>query len=113
MSVPQVPLRLTVLSLTSLYSVVSILSTIDSDIQHQSIKDCYRLGKFSLQGTRPRPILIKLIRISNVSKILSKKGLLSRPHSIKPDMSREQRLFNERKMGLDTIWCCSQKHKNP
>ena len=28
-----------------------------------------------------------------MSKILSKKGLLSRPHSIKPDMSREQRLL--------------------
>ena len=78
---------------SDLASVVSVLSTIDSNIQYQSIKDCYRLSKFSLQGTRPRPILIKLIRISDVSKILSKKGLLSRPHSIKPDMSREQRLL--------------------
>ena len=48
---------------------------------------------YSLLETRPRPILIKLIRISDVSKILSKKGLLSRPHSIKSDMSREQRLL--------------------
>ena len=77
---------------SDLSSVVSVLSTIDSNIQPQSIKDCYRLGKFSLQVTRPRPILVKLIRISDVSKILSKKNLLSRPYLIKPDMSWEQRL---------------------
>ena len=77
---------------SDLASVVSVLSTIDSNIQPQSIKDCYRLGKFSLQETCPRPILVRMIRISDVSKILSKKRLLSRPYSIKPDMSREQRL---------------------
>lgn len=77
---------------SDLASVVSVLSTIDSNIQPQSIKDCYWLGKFSPQETRPRPILVRMIRISDVSKILSKKRLLSRPYSIKPDMSREQRL---------------------
>ena len=77
---------------SDLASVVSVLSTIDSNIQPQSIKDCYWLGKFSPQETRPRPILVRMIRISDVSKILSKKRLLSRPYSIKPDMSWEQRL---------------------
>ena len=72
---------------------VAVLSTIDSTIQPQSIIDCYRLGKFLLQKSRPRPILIKLIRISDVSKILLKKGSLPQPYLIKPDMSLEERLI--------------------
>ena len=77
---------------SDLDQAVSVLSTIESTVQPQSIKDCYRLGKFSHQKTRPRPILIKFIRITDVSKILSKRGLLSRPYLVKPDMSPEQRL---------------------
>jgi len=72
---------------------VAVLSSIYSAIQPQSIKDCYRLGKFSLQKSRPRPILIKLIRISDVSKILLKKGSLPQPYRIKPDMAPQQRLI--------------------
>ena len=77
---------------SDLASVVSVLSTIDSSIHIQSIKDCFRLGKFSPGKPRPRPILVRFIRIAEVTSILSRKGKLSRPYSIKPDMSYEQRL---------------------
>ena len=77
---------------SDLASVVSVLSTIDSSIHIQSIKDCFRLGKFSPGKSRPRPILVRFIRIAEVTSILSRKGKLSRPYSIKPDMSYEQRL---------------------
>ena len=77
---------------SDLSSVVNIFSGLDSTIQHQSIKDCYRLGKFSRDAARPRPILVKFVRIADVAKIISKKKNLSTPLSVKPDMSHAQRL---------------------
>ena len=77
---------------SDLSSNVNTLSTLDSPIVPQSIRDCYRLGKFSPEASRPRPILIKFIRIADVSGILSKRRNLTQPYSIKPDMSPNQRL---------------------
>ena len=77
---------------SDLTNVVDILSTIDNSIQHQSIKDCFRLGKFAANHSHPRPILIRFIRIADVASVLSKKRLLSNPYYIKSDMTREQRL---------------------
>ena len=74
---------------SDLSSIVNTLSTHDSSIVPQSIRDCYRLGKFSSGASRPRPILI---RIADVSGILSKRRNLTQPYSIKPDMSPNQRL---------------------
>lgn len=76
---------------SDLNQVVSVLSKVDATIDQQSIKDCYRLGKFSPNQNLPRPVLVKFIRISDVSNILSRKGDLSRPFSIKPDLSPEER----------------------
>ena len=77
---------------SDLTSVVNVLSSLDSSIQSQSIKDCFRLGKFSSGASRPRPILIKFVRVADVASILAKKKNLSHPYSIKPDMSPDQRL---------------------
>lgn len=77
---------------SDLSSVVNIFSALDSSIQPQSVRDCYRLGKFSPGASRPRPILVKFVRIADVTRIFSKKINLSTPFSIKPDMSRTQRL---------------------
>ena len=74
-------------------SIVSILSSLDGSIQSQSIKDCFRLGKFSPSSSRPRPILIKFVRAADVASIFSKKRNLTHPYSIKPDMPRDQRLL--------------------
>ena len=38
--------------------------------QSHSISDSFRLGKFSIDCRRPRPILVKLLRFSDVSNIL-------------------------------------------
>ena len=86
---------------SDLNNVVSVLSEADHTIQPLSIKDCFRLGKFkpslhlgkfkpSLH--RPRPILVKLVRTTDVSSILSKRGTLSHPFFVKPDLSPEERL---------------------
>ena len=77
---------------SDLSSAVSILSKLDNNIQPQSIKDCYRLGKFLPERESPRPILVKLIRISDVYSVLSKRSNLSRPLNIKPDLTKEERL---------------------
>ena len=78
---------------SDLTSIVSILSFLDGSIQSQSIKDCFRLGKFSPSSSRPRPILIKFVRAADVASIFSKKRNLTHPYSIKPDMPRDQRLL--------------------
>ncbi len=82
--------RLTRLS-SDLNNVVAVFSTLDSDIQRHSIKECYRLGKFDPQQEKPRPILARFIQMADVVSILSKRGSLSKPHFVKPDMSLQQR----------------------
>ena len=74
-------------------SVVSVFSTLDDTIQAHSIKECYRLGKFDPKrnNTKPRPILVHFVRMSDVSSVLAKRGSLKRPYSVKPIMSKEQR----------------------
>ena len=74
-----------------LSKVGSVLSKVSSSIQSQAIQDCYHLGKFNPQNTKPRPILVKLIRIADMHYILSNRGLLSSPTIIKPDMTAEGR----------------------
>ena len=76
-----------------LESVVSVFATIDSTFQAQALKDCFRLGKYNPAHDKPRPILVKFVKIADVSNIilLSKKRNLHQPYFIKPDMSREQR----------------------
>ena len=74
-----------------LSDVVSVLSKVSSSIEPQAIKDCFRLGKFNPQRSKPRPILVKFIRIADVHCILSNKRLLSSPIFIKPDMTAEER----------------------
>ena len=74
-----------------LSKVQSALSKVSSSIQSQAIKDCYYPGKFNLQNSKSRPILVRLKRIADVHCILSKEGALSSPIIIKPDMTTEER----------------------
>ena len=77
---------------SDLNNVVSVLSEVDHTIQSLSIKDCFSLGKFKPSLHRPRPILVKLVRTTDVSSILFKRGTLSHPFFVKPDLSPEERL---------------------
>ena len=72
---------------SDLASVVSVLTTLESSFHSQSIKDCYRLGKFNPESNKPRPILIQFVRAVDVTNILAKKGRLAQPFYIKPDMT--------------------------
>ena len=63
----------------------SFLSDLDSSIRYQSIKDVYRLGKFSSDKKKPRLLLVKFIKAADVSTVLSKRGSLRNSLvSIKP-----------------------------
>ena len=65
---------------SDLTSVVNVLSSLDSSIQSQSIKDCFRLGKFSSGASCPRPpILIKFVRVADVASILAKRKIYPTP----------------------------------
>jgi len=73
-------------------SVISAFSTLDSPpIDENSIKDCYCLGKYNAQASRPRPILVKFLRYADASNILNNKTKLSKSVYVKPDLSAEER----------------------
>ena len=67
---------------SDLAGVVSILTTLESSFHSQSIKDCYCLGKFSLESNKPRPILVQFVRVVDVTNILAKKGSYLGPFTL-------------------------------
>ncbi len=73
--------------------VLDILETVDSAITVQSIRDCFRMGKYSEGKKRPRPILVKMSRSSEVQSILTNRRNLAEKQSIsiKADMSFKER----------------------
>lgn len=73
-----------------MHSSVSILEKINCDINSNSIRDCFRLGKYKQNQSHPRPILLKLNCAMDVSAILSNRGSINDKNiTIKPDMSPE------------------------
>ena len=69
---------------------LSIFSNLDNDIQPFAIKDSLRLGKYKKESKRPRPVLVKMNRLIDVSSVLSKRRGLPAGITIKPDMTSEQ-----------------------
>ena len=76
---------------SDLNGAVTVLSKLDNHVQNQSLKDVYRLGKFNPVAIHPRPLLVKFIRATDVVSVLSKKGSLSYPLFIKPDLSPQEK----------------------
>lgn len=74
-----------------LTSVISTISPVVGEITPQSIRDCFRLGKYKESAERPRPILIKLTRAIDVINLLSNRSSLPDDISIKPDMTQTER----------------------
>ena len=68
-------------------AVTKLFLNIEVTIEPSLILNCYHLGKYNPQKSKPRPILVKLQRAIDVSSILANRGQLSSPISIKPDMS--------------------------
>jgi len=67
--------------------VSKVFSNIDVHIEPSQVLDCFRLGKFKPQQTRPRPILIKLNHAIDAASVLANHSSLKSPIFIKPDLS--------------------------
>ena len=67
-------------------TMIQIFNSINVRVDPTHILDCFQLGKFKSQQTRPRPILVKLQRSIDANTILANESSLSSPLFIKPDM---------------------------
>ena len=74
-----------------LKSVTTALSRIDNAVDDHSVRDCIRLRKYREDARSPRPILAKLVRSTDVFRLLSKGSKLRHPINIKPHMTPSQR----------------------
>ena len=90
--------------------VSSILSGLDNVIQAQSVSDVVRLGKYNHERTRPRPILVKLLRSVDVSTVLTRRRLLPVVYRIKLFLSQKERLCES--MLLKERWLLIQSGTN-
>ena len=80
-------------------TISQIFKSINVRIDPTHILDCFRLGRFKLQQTRPRPILVKLQRSIDANAILANKSTLSSPLSIKPDMTASEHAIESANVG--------------
>ena len=76
---------------SDLHRGTSILSNVDDSVADDSISDCFRVGKYSESACYPRPILVRMSRTRDVLSVLSKRGTVTKPYVIKPDMSAADR----------------------
>ena len=75
---------------SDLSSVLKEISSLNSSITPDCVKDTFRLGKYKSNSNRPRPILVKFLHSGDVQSILSNRKLLKSKISIKPDMIPEE-----------------------
>jgi hypothetical protein len=75
-----------------LSKVESVLVDIDGSLKSSSIKDCYRLGRYSADQEKPRPLLVKFVWIEDVSKVLANRRAAKSLIVVKPDMTQEERI---------------------
>ena len=71
--------------------VMEIFASIDKDVGPQSIRDCFRLGKYKEPNSRPRPVLVKMNRSIDVINLLAVHRNPPDHLTIKPDLSPEER----------------------
>lgn len=74
-----------------LQSITNEFAKADLQIQATSIKDCFCLGKYKSDAPRPRPILIKFLRSTEATLVLTKIASFKAPVRIKPDLTPEER----------------------
>ena len=74
-----------------LENITNAFGNSDLPIEASLIRDCFRLGKYKPNASRPRPILIKFLRSLEATMALSKMSLFKAPVHIKPDLTQEER----------------------
>ena len=84
---------------------------VDSSINPESFRDCYRLGKYTRNSKRPCPILAILNRSADVTSVLFKRNSLKGDSiAIKPDVSPLER--SNEKILLNQRWTLIQSGIN-
>ena len=71
--------------------ITTLITCLDSQSESSTVRDHLRSGKFDPKSKRPRRILVKLTRTSEVPSILSKSGNVRDPLHIEPDLSPQDR----------------------
>ena len=74
-----------------LENITNAFINADLSIETSSIRDCFRLGKYKPDASRPRPILIKFLRSTEATMALFKMSAFKAPVHIKPDLTQEER----------------------
>ena len=77
--------------LQDMQKVESMMAALDCSDISQSLRDCFRLGRYCPLHKCPRHVLVQLNRTSEVCEILAKRGSLQNPVVIEPYLSPEQR----------------------
>ena len=73
-------------------SSVSVLSKLNHDIQANSVRGSFRLGKSKKEQICPRPLLLKLNQAIDVITILSNRtSIEGKNFIIKPDMTPKEK----------------------
>ena len=88
--------------------VADVIHSVDNFITLASIRDCRRMGKYSPTHPRPRPALVTLNSSKDVVSLLAKRGSVSQPYVIKPNMSKSERLIE--RLLLNERWRLIQSH---
>ena len=68
--------------------VSETLSTVVESISKSCIKDTRRLGKYSPTSSRPRPLLVTMLRACDVTAVLANKSQLDNTIRIRRDLPR-------------------------
>ena len=74
-----------------LLKISDFLKTIDPSFSGMSISDFRRLGKYSPESNKPRPLLVSFLRTSDVQNVLGHAHEVSSPYRVQPDRSPQER----------------------
>ena len=72
-------------------NIIRLFEKINPDFSSATLHDCFRLGRYKKDQSRPRPILAKLNRTVDVASILSDRAKYPNGINIKPDLTKEER----------------------
>ena len=87
--------------ITDLQCIINAFAKAELSIETNSIRDCFRLGKFKHDAQRPRPILIKFLRSNEATMVLSKIAAFQALVVIKPDLTPEERKIESFLLGFE------------
>lgn len=83
-----------------LQKALTVFQSLEQNIDSNSIKDHFRLGRYDINQSRSRPVMVKFVRSADVRCILSKCSQLRAPYCIKPDRSEEERKREKSLLGV-------------